>query len=106
MTPDEEFFGVDVEQSGQAATVSVRGEVDVATASLLWQAIESVDDDVVKLVIDVSELTFMDSTGIRVLVRALELLRGRGGQLVVRAPAAGVRKLLEVTSIDKVIAIE
>lgn len=106
MTAEEEFFGVDVVQTDGTAQVAVRGEVDVATAPRLWDAIDGVDGDTRELVIDMSELTFMDSTGIRVLIRAHELLRSRGGRIVVRAPEAGVRKLLEVTSVDRVIEIE
>lgn len=106
MAAEEPIFEVAVvEQAGHRATVSVKGEVDVATAPQLWEAIEGLHDTR-QLVVDLAELTFMDSTGLRVLVRAHELMTGRGGDLVVRSPDAATRKLLEITSVDKVITVE
>jgi anti-sigma B factor antagonist len=106
VTSEEQFFSVEVEQLDSRATVVVKGEVDVATAPELLEAVESVTDATQELVLDVAELGFMDSTGLRVLIRAHEMMEGRGGRLSLRSVDATTRKLLEITGVDKVIHIE
>lgn len=105
VSAEEEFFAVDVALDGNQATVAIKGEVDVATAPQLWDTLESLPGAVSELVLGLDQLTFMDSTGIRVVVRAHELMKQRGGALVLQSPDAATRKLLEITSVDKVITI-
>ena len=55
------------------------GELDLATAPLLESAFDAVfgDDDVEMIVVDLTELSFMDSTGIHLLLRMQRRLRRR-----------------------------
>jgi anti-sigma B factor antagonist len=73
--------------------LTLRGELDLGSAPRLEQALAEAGDDVL---LDLRRLTFMDSTGIRVLLEAAE----RGGRLRVLAPADGeARVTLEETGI-------
>ena len=56
-----------------------------------------------RLVIDLSAVTFMDSTALSILVSALKLARKEGGDLVLLRPAPLVRSLLEVTRLERII---
>lgn len=88
------------------AIVSVRGEVDVVTVGQLRAVLQPLAvAGPGRIVVDVSEVSFIDSTGLGVLVGALERTRGRGAELVLRGPGASTRKILEITGLDVVFAV-
>jgi anti-sigma B factor antagonist len=87
--------------------VAVRGEIDMATAPQLWQCLQEAIPEVTdRLVVDLAETTFMDSTALNVLVRACKRLRHSEGELVVRAPSKTTRKVLAVSGLDVIMTIE
>jgi anti-anti-sigma factor len=61
---------------------------------------------VTSVVIDLSQISFLDSSGLRVLVAGNEALRARSADLVLRGPSANVRRILEVTGLTDLITIE
>ena len=83
----------------------MRGEIDLVTAPILWQRLVEVLPDTKRLVVDLRDTEFIDSTGLGVLVRALKRLRHNGGDLVLRTPRPNARKVLSLTSLDRVITI-
>lgn len=87
--------------------VSVAGEVDVATAPMLRQALESVVDDQgnLSVCVDLAGMTFIDSTGLSVLVRALKRLRERGGDLALANPSPATLRVLEIVGLMEVFEI-
>jgi len=103
---DPELFSAEVTQGDGEVVVAVRGEIDIATAPVLWETLADVLPDTTRLVVDLSETEFIDSTGLGVLVRALKRLRHHGGDLVLRSPRRNARKVLSVTCLDRVITIE
>lgn len=94
--------------------VQVTGEVDVATsahlaaviAHAMASAMEKEPEGKVDLVIDLAHLSFIDVSGINVLVRAECQARAYGGALVLRSPNRSVRRLLDVLRLDAVLAVE
>jgi anti-sigma B factor antagonist len=98
---------VDVREDGGRTIVSVTGEVDMATAPRLRAYVEGVvalqRGDVV---LDVSGVSFMDSTGIGVVMHAARQLAGGGHALVLRAPRQPLRRLLDITGIARVLEVE
>jgi anti-anti-sigma factor len=87
--------------------VSVEGEVDMATAPQLTEALGAALESGRTVVVDVAEMTFIDSQGIKALVDAHKLAGSEPlGRLVVRSPRPQVRKMLEITGLDTRIAIE
>jgi anti-sigma B factor antagonist len=84
------------------------GELDPATAPQLDQQIEQLltDDAVKRVVLDLSGLTFLDSSGLRVFVTAREALTSRGGELALRGPSANTQRLLDITGLGEIIAVE
>ena len=87
-------FDLTVTQDANGARrLALRGELDLGTAGRLEQALSESDGAVV---LDLRELTFMDSTGVRVLLEAAE----RDGALSMLAPRDGdARVTLEETGI-------
>jgi len=105
--PDD--FGVDVTEDGGDVVVAVRGELDVLTAPFLWERMEPALSGVSgRLVFDFAGLSFIDSMGLGVLVRAQSRLRGGAPErhVVVRGANAHARKVLEITGLDQVFHVE
>ena len=79
--------------------VALHGELDVATVDGLTDALVGIAGST--LVVDLSDLTFMDSSGIAALVRAGSRIKADGrGDLVFSRPTAIVRRALEVVGLD------
>jgi anti-anti-sigma factor len=84
--------------------LTLGGELDLATVPLLQEQLDRVVRGRGAVVIDLSGLRFIDASGLRVLVRAERQLRASGGQLVlVRGPRA-VRRVFELTGLDRYFA--
>ena len=80
--------------------ITVRGEVDMATAPQLRDALNQViEAGSQRIVLDCRALEFLDSSGIGVLVAARNRL-GDDGEIVLDSPPAHVRKVLEITGVD------
>jgi anti-anti-sigma factor len=79
-----------------AITVRLSGEIDVANATALTDALEAVSEPGRRLVIDMADVSFIDSSGINVLLRAARWTGDRHGGLTVGSASANVRKILEI----------
>jgi anti-sigma B factor antagonist len=106
-TPRTALLDLSVD-AGPSATITLVGELDPATAPLLDQQIEQLltDESVTRVVLDLSGLTFLDSSGLRVFVTAREALTSRGGELALREPSANTQRLLDITGLGEIIAVE
>lgn len=90
-----------IARTGASAVVTVSGELDANTAPEFEDAVAPlVGDNVQLVVVDVSDLEFLDSSGLRVLVRTRELLMGKGGTVELRSPSVTVRRVLEITRLE------
>jgi anti-sigma B factor antagonist len=87
-------FSVDVVEEAGATVAHVRGEVDLLTCGLLRDAIEPYLGPAQTVVLDLSEVTFMDSQMLNLLVQARGRLTEDGGSLVLRNPSTAARRLL------------
>ena len=94
------------ERSGHEATVTVKGELDCATAPALADELRGLlADGVCRLTVDLSEMAFIDSTGLATLVWALRAAREGGGDTVLHAPQRCVRKVLEISGADRLFVL-
>ena len=82
--------------------VALRGELDVATVSTFRDALTPAADDpsVNTLVVDLVEVTFIDSTGLMTLLNALRRLVRRDARLVIACNNPTVLRLFEATRTD------
>jgi anti-sigma B factor antagonist len=85
--------------TGDVAVVALTGELDVAGASLLEHELDRIaaDHDASSLVLDLSGLDFMDSTGLRLVVLADERARSEGRRLVLVRGRPDVQRVFEIT---------
>ncbi|HEX6887883.1 MAG TPA: STAS domain-containing protein [Candidatus Nanopelagicales bacterium] len=86
---------------GDATVLAASGEVDVYSAPDLDQAIgEALATGHRHLVIDLSAVTFLDSTGLGVLVKGLKGARDAGGWLRLVVISERIRKIFDITGLD------
>ena len=86
--------------------VRLLGELDMSTAPRLRDELVRLASDGAGVVtVDLSDLAFIDSTGLSVLITGLKHLRQHGGDLALRSPTPGTRKVLEITGLTEVFSI-
>ncbi len=98
---------LDVKREGTTARIAVRGEFDAYSAPALEQQIsELLDDHVREMVLDLSETTFLDSSGLRAILTAHRRLASEGGKLTLRSPSTPVARLLDITGLADHFTVE
>jgi anti-anti-sigma factor len=91
---------VDVVTLGPTTEVRVRGEIDIATNPSFDAVLDAARGAGVHLLeMDLSQVTFMGSSGLAALLRAQRLMRERGARLVLLRPSRAVTDLLEMTKL-------
>ena len=102
----DELFQVKVHEEAGASIVSAVGEVDVSTAPELRQRLQELPEGS-QVVVDLTDVTFLDSTGLGVLVAALKRVResDAGGDLRLVVTRPQVTKVLEVTGLSTVFSV-
>jgi anti-anti-sigma factor len=87
-------------------TVAIAGEFDMAREVELLEVAIELDvaaSTVVRL--DMSEVTFVDSAGLRGLLKALAYLEGRGSRLELLRPNDQLRRIIEITGLGDVVTV-
>jgi len=93
-------------ESGDRTVVEVRGEIDVYTAPVLREELTSlVDAQRTNLVVDLTQVSFMDSTGLGVLVGGLKKVRTLGGDLSLVIDQETILKVFRITALTQVFSI-
>lgn len=92
---------------GERVTAVLAGELDHYTAPDVRAQLDQIlqDPRIMHMTLDLSNLSFMDSSGIGVMLGRLRLLQSRGGTLSVCRLQPPVRKLFELTGMHRVIAV-
>ncbi len=98
-------FELTTDEQGRKVLRAI-GDVDLQTAQALRQHITRTAEPGESLVIDLRQVTFMDSPGLGTLIYCDRLQRQRGGHLVLRSPVGMVRDLFEVVHLANVLEIE
>jgi anti-anti-sigma factor len=93
---------INVETEGPAAVVTASGELDAFVADELGAAFAGAGETVVA---DLESVSFMDSTALGVLVRAVREVESRSGQIRVVLPAGMARRIFEITTLDRVLPV-
>lgn len=101
-------FGVDVDFGGHETVVSVRGDVDPLSAPTL-RAVMSAQIAPAHprpLVLDLAGLTFMDASGLSVIVGAVNRLAEQSNTLVVRSTPRCTRRIMDITGVADLVTLE
>lgn len=104
---EEDWVSVNLDIERDAGcVVTVSGDADLyAAASVERELLRLADEGKRSIVVDLSEVTFIDSTMLRVLLNVSKRLRPGGGELLVVCSEHNVRKIFEITLLDRVFTI-
>jgi anti-anti-sigma factor len=101
--PIPEAFSVRIERRGDAAVVVPTGELDLATAPALEASLaRAFEDDCGHVVLDLRELEFIDSSGLRTLLTARRQAEDAGQRFSLVAGHRGLERTLEIAGVHKV----
>ncbi len=84
----------------------LEGEVDPHTTEQLDQAVDAALASGTELVLELSGVTFIDSAGLRSLIRAQRRAEEAGGSLVLRSPRPSTLRVLEITGLTDELTVE
>jgi anti-anti-sigma factor len=107
---DGAAFGINHEPLGKTAAVfTIEGELDLASADRLREALEAaIQDGANGIVFDLAHCSFVDSSGLAVLLEARKTLDGSSPpqtRVALVAPAPQPQRLLRMTSVDTVLPV-
>jgi anti-sigma B factor antagonist len=105
--PAGDDFRISVRDDAGATTVIVEGEVDVATAPALRDELyRLIEQGTSEVVVDLSGMDFIDSTGLGVFVGALKRARESGGGIELRGLQPSARKVFDITGLSSAFTID
>lgn len=86
------------------SVLTVSGEIDHTTGEQFHQALSTVHTEPpVRTVVDLSGVTFMDSSGLRAIIMAYRATQNTQGWIRLAAPTPAVRRVVEIIGLDTVI---
>lgn len=86
--------------------IYVEGEIDAYTAPDLKEKLKPLAEEGQHIVVDLSQVNYIDSTGLGVFIGILKTMKKTDGELRLIQLLPRVRRLFSITGLDKVIAIE
>jgi anti-sigma B factor antagonist len=95
---------VDIDRSADVAVIVTGGELDAYAAPDLSEAFAQVARED-RVVVDLHAVSFLDSTALGVVVRALREVDGRDGTARIVLPAGSARRIFEITTLDRVLPV-
>jgi anti-sigma B factor antagonist len=104
-SPSEVVFSI--RRQGDAVVATLRGEIDLHNSPQVRSALLKCLDEnkPAKLVLNLSQVPYMDSSAIAVLVEALQRLRKTGGKIFLVDVQPRVKGLLEIARLDTIFSI-
>jgi anti-anti-sigma factor len=96
---------VATDDAGPIATVRLTGKLDIAGAGAIEMPLATLSGAKSGLIIDLTEVTFIASIGIRHLVSASKAMARRGGRLVLLNPNDMVTEVLETSGVTEILRI-
>jgi anti-sigma B factor antagonist len=96
-----------VSAEGKSVRLRLDGEVDASTAHIVEDAMSpALDPRCTRLVVDLTDVSFMDSSGLRVLVVARNALDDRGAEMVIAGANDQLGRLFEISGLANVFTFE
>ncbi len=101
-----EDLTLEIRQEGGATIVSARGEVTVFSSPALRETLRKITDGrPARLVLDLAETRYIDSSGVATLVEALQTIQRYKGRLVLTGMNQRVRGVFEIARLDSIFPI-
>ncbi|CAL9509798.1 Anti-sigma-B factor antagonist [Nocardiopsis dassonvillei] len=99
-------LGLSTKVESRSVIVAVEGELDIATTNDLQEHIRSaIEDHGPWLILDMSGLDFMDSSGLNVIINAYRTVRERDGALALAALNERVTKVVRLVGLHRQVPV-
>ena len=95
---------IEVRRRADRTTVSLRGELSVDSSPRLWRLLDGLEP-AGEVVLDLADLTFVDSAGLGCLMKLARLAADAGATLIATDASTAVRRTIEVAGLHRAIAI-
>jgi anti-sigma B factor antagonist len=105
MAAERDRCWIAVSENDLDLVVRIGGELDLATRASIEPAVFAAVGASESVVLDLSELTFCDSGGIALFIRAHDQATAKGSRLALREPSAMLRRLIEITGLEVIIPV-
>jgi anti-sigma B factor antagonist len=100
------FHIEDESHKADSIVIKLQGEVDLYAAPELKDHVNrAIESGKTKLVLDLSEATFIDSTTLGILVSGMKRLRPRGGMLAVLCPDPTMARIFDITGLNRMFSV-
>ncbi len=88
---------------GNVEVLAVSGRLETMTAPQLDAEIQSLPDDVTELLMEISELEYVSSAGLRVFLVGHKKMKSRGGSMKISGANASVKKVFDITGFSPIL---
>ena len=100
------FLRIELEEIENRVVLRVNGRLDAASAPLLERKINSlIDEGHHRLILDFSQVDYLSSAGMRILLSSTKLLKAKKGSLILFSVAAEVEEIIKMAGFDKILHI-
>lgn len=88
-------------------SINLEGELDVSTADKLKEHLHKLaDEQVLDMKINLSNLDYIDSTGLGVMIGVLKKIKSEAKEIYIINPKSNVKKIFTITGLDKIFKVE
>lgn len=85
--------------------LNLSGRLDTQTYSELQKEVNDIQNNITKVMVNMQNLDYVSSSGLRVLLSATKLMKARGGSLEVANANADIQEVFKITGFDKILCI-
>jgi anti-anti-sigma factor len=103
---DQESLEIEVQTTESRTMVVMAGELDASTAPYLYNTLSDLElTDALHVVLDLAKVSFMDSSGLAVILTEHKRLQHIDGTLTIFSPPSSIRRLFELTGLETTLDI-
>ena len=93
-------------EDGMSLNVSITGRLDISIAATLEDVLKSQLDGITDLILNLSDLEYISSAGLRALISAHKVMKNKGGSMTVKGAKGSVRNILVLTGFIDILDID
>ncbi len=97
---------INIKNEDSIYTVALQGRLDTATSPDLQKELEPILPNAKKVILDLAELEYISSAGLRVVLSTYQTLDDMGKNLIIRHPSEIVLKVFRLTQLEGILTIE
>ncbi len=94
-----------ITQENGATIVAFEGDIDLESSPKSREILLKAVDDAGHVLVDLSEVSYIDSSGVATLVESLQAARSKSGRFALLKPSDPVRRVLELARLDQVFTL-